>query len=223
MSNDATINTADEEGSEASSEFIYSADRGRGILTPSDREFLLGGKTDYQQQSVEQKRRRIRGRIENALLDFSLLFEDIETRDREQLFDPDDDLRAAYTEGITNALAFLYLGAKRYPVGFRELLANGVKESEQELTDSDYRVVRVEFDVEELGGIDVDAVIDALESGDYDELTGEELRTFVLLLGETDAFAATAMREELKDQISELTNRMSETTDRKGWVEELSN
>ena len=51
-----------------------SPDRDRGVLTQSDREFLLGRKSDYTEQSRRQKRSRIRRRVRNAVLDFSILF-----------------------------------------------------------------------------------------------------------------------------------------------------
>ena len=158
------------------------ADRPRGILTPSDRDFLLERKTDYTEHSMKQKRNRIRRRVRNAVLDFSILFEYMEERDRETVFDPDDDERDAYTQGITDMLAFLHLGTVGYHTPFKDMLAEGVGKAEQRLAGSNYRMVDVEFNVEPVGQIDVDDVVEKLESEEFAELTDEELRAFVRLL-----------------------------------------
>ncbi|WP_224270973.1 hypothetical protein [Haloprofundus salinisoli] len=201
----------------------YSADRGRGILTPSDREYLLGRKTDYTEHSKKQKRNRIRRRLRNAILDFTILFEHLEDRDRETVFNPDDDARDAYTQGITDMLAFLHLGTMGYYTPFKDMLAQGVNKAEQELADSDYRMVTVDFNVEPVGRIDVDAVVDKLEYGEFDELTDEELRAFTRLLADSDEFSAADVRSEMKAQMSEFIERLDSATERRDRrLEELN-
>ena len=193
----------------------YSADRGRGILTPSDREYLLGRKTDYTDHSKKQKRNRIRRRVRNAILDFTILFEHLEDRDRETVFNPDDDAREAYTQGITDLLAFLHLGTMGYYTPFKDMLAQGVNEAEQELAGSDYRMVTVDFNVDPVGRIDVDEVIDKLEFGDFGDVTDEELRAFVRLLAESEGFSATSLRSEMKEQMSEFIERVDAAAERR--------
>ncbi len=183
-------------------------DRPRGILTPSDREFLLGQKTDYTEHSKKQKRNRIRRRLRNAILDFSIIFEHLEERDREMVFDPDDEAREAYTRGITNMLGFLHLGTMGYYVPFKHMLAEGVNKAEQRLAGSDYRMVNVEFNVDPVGRIDVDDVIDKLDNDEFEQLTGEELRAFVRLLTESDEFSPDATREELHAQMEEFVGQV---------------
>lgn len=201
----------------------YSAERARGVLTPSDREFLLGRKTDYTEHSKKQKRNRIRNRLRNAILDFTIIFECLEDRDRETVFNPDDDARAAYTQGITDLLAFLHLGTMGYYTPFKDMLAQGVSEAEQELAGSDYRMVTVDFNVDPVGQIDVDEVIDKLEFGDFEEITDEELRAFVRLLSEADDFSATSMRSEMKEQMTEFIEKVNTATElREERVQELS-
>jgi len=112
------------------------SDRPRGILTPSDRDFLIGRKTDYTDHSKKQKRNRIRRRVRNAVLDFSILFEYMEERDRETVFDPDDEDRDAYTQGITDVLSFLHLGTMGYHTPFKDMLSEGVGKAEQRLAGS---------------------------------------------------------------------------------------
>ncbi|WP_136603240.1 hypothetical protein [Salinigranum halophilum] len=212
-------------GTEAhqSTELAFSADRERGILTPSDREFLLGRKTDYTEHSKKQKRNRIRRRLRNAILDFTILFEHLEDRDRETVFNPDDENREAYTRGITDMLAFLHLGTMGYHTPFKHMLAKGVNKAEQELADSEYRMVNVEFNVDPVGQIDVDAVVDKLDAGAFDDLTDEELRAFVRLLGESDDFDATAVRSEMKAQMTAFIEAVDAAADRRDRrVEELN-
>ncbi|QSW99626.1 hypothetical protein [Haloterrigena alkaliphila] len=200
------------------------ADRPRGILTPSDRDFLLGRKTDYTDHSKKQKRNRIRRRVRNAVLDFSILFECMEERDRETVFDPDDEDRDAYTQGITDMLAFLHLGTMGYHTPFKDMLSEGVGKAEQRLAGSNYRMVNVEFNVEPVGQIDVDDVIEKLENEEFAQLTDEELRAFVRLLTMSDAFSPETTREEIKDRVDEFAERLAESSDaRERNLEELTN
>lgn len=201
----------------------YDPDRDRGILTRSDREFLLGRKRDYTDHSKKQKRNRIRQRIQNALLDFTIVFEHLTDRDRSTVFDPDDEERAAYTQGIVDLLAFLHLGTMGYSTPFKDMLAQGVHKAEQELAGSEYRMVNVYFNVDPVGQIDVDEVIDKLERGRFDEITDEELRAFVRLLAESDEFSPEPMREEIKDQMLAFAERASAAANqRERRVEELT-
>jgi|GEM_PF-238858 len=202
--------TGDGDDSDSPFDLIYSTDRGRGILTPSDREFLLGRKTDYTEHSKKQKRNRIRRRIRNAILDFPILFEHLEGRDRETVFNPDDEYREAYTRGITHMLAFLHLGTMGYYTPFKHMLAEGVNKAEQELAGSEYRMVQVDFNVDPVGRIDVDKVIEKLEYDRYDEITDEELRAFVRLLGDSEGFSPDTIRDDIKAQMDEFLQGVEE-------------
>ncbi|SIR82898.1 hypothetical protein SAMN05421858_4005 [Haladaptatus litoreus] len=211
------------DATEFPNELAYSADRDRGILTPSDREFLIGRKSDYTEHSKKQKRNRIRRRLRNAILDCTILFEHLEHRDRETVFNPDDDARDAYTRGITDMLAFLHLGTMGYYTPFKDMLGQGVNKAEQELAGSDYRMVNVEFNVDPVGQIDVDEVIDKLEFGDFEDITDEELRVFVRLLAESEDFSATSMRSDMKEQMSEFIEKINAAAaQRDQRVEELN-
>ncbi len=190
-------------------------DRPRGVLTPSDREFLLGRKTDYTDHSKKQKRNRIRRRVRNAILDFSILFECLEERDRNTVFDPNDAEREAYTEGIIDMLAFLHLGTMGYYTPFKDMLAEGVGKGEQRLAGSDYRMVTVDFNVDPVGEIDVDAVLEKLEEEAFAELTEEELRAFVRLLTMSDEFCPTDTRESIMENVEEYVRQVTESAERR--------
>ncbi|ELY91734.1 hypothetical protein C483_09344 [Natrialba hulunbeirensis JCM 10989] len=200
------------------------SDRPRGILTPSDRDFLLGRKTDYTDHSKKQKRNRIRRRVRNAILDFSILFEYMEERDRETVFDPDNEDRDAYTQGITDMLAFLHLGTMGYHTPFKDMLSEGVGKAEQRLAGSNYRMVNVEFNVDPVGQIDVDEVIEKLDNEEFAELTDEELRAFVRLLTMSDEFSPDTAREHIKDRLDEYSSNVEESAqERERKLEELTN
>lgn len=204
-------------------ELAFDPDRDRGVLTPSDREFLLGRKTDYTDHSKKQKRNRIRRRVRNAILDFTILFDHLDDRDRETVFDPDDAERDAYTRGITDMLAFLHLGTMGYSTPFKDMLARGVSKGEQELAGSDYRMVNVEFNVDPVGRIDVDEVVEKLDAGRFDEITNEELRAFVRLLAESEDFSPAPIRQEMKGQMDLFAERAAEAAARRDQrVEELT-
>ncbi|MFW6317076.1 MAG: hypothetical protein ACOC06_01225 [Halorubrum sp.] len=205
-------------------ETAADAERPRGILTPSDRDFLLGRKTDYTEHSKKQKRNRIRRRVRNAILDFSLLYECLEDRDRKTVFDPDDEDREAYTRGITDMLGFLHLGTMGYVTPFKDMLSEGVAKSEQRLAGSDYRMVRVDFNVEPVGQIDVDEVVEKLENDEFAKLTDEELRAFVRLLTVSESFSPEEVGDEIKDRVDEFAERSTESAaSHERTLEELTN
>ena len=193
-----------------SMEMAVDSDRPRGILTPSDRDFLLGRKTDYTDHSKKQKRNRIRRRVRNAILDFSILFSYLDERDRETVFDPDDEDREAYTQGITDVLAFLHLGTMGYYTPFKDMLSEGVRKAEQRLAGSDYRMVNVEFNVEPVGQIDVDEVIEKLEAEEFAQISDEELRAFVRLLTMSEEFSPESARALIEENIDEFAEAVEE-------------
>lgn len=200
----------DADSAASTGELAFDPNRDRGVLTPSDREFLLGRKTDYTEHSKKQKRNRIRRRVRNAILDFTILFDHLDDRDRETVFDPDDAERDAYTRGIVDMLAFLHLGTMGYSTPFKDMLAQGVSKGEQALAGSDYRMVNVEFNVDPVGRIDVDEVVEKLDQGRFDEITDGELRAFARLLAESEDFSPVPLRDEIKGQMDTFVERAAE-------------
>lgn len=72
-------------------------DRPRGILTPTDRRYLLG-EDDRDGQDERNTRYRIRERTQNSLLDLQLIADEMEPRDMERvLSDVDDDVLESVT------------------------------------------------------------------------------------------------------------------------------
>lgn len=99
-------------------------DRPRGILTPADREYLISDKSGYSHQAQHKRKKAIKKRIVNALLDFALLENYLDEELREEIFTPFDtgnvfnegtELYSSeqhYTSVFSNLIAFLYRETK---------------------------------------------------------------------------------------------------------------
>jgi hypothetical protein len=91
-------------------------DRKNAMLTTEDRRWLTGEKSyegEHAKQQRYQRRRDIRKRVHNTILDFTILFEHLEEAEREKLFErlengDDDD---EFTAGLRDGLAFILYNA----------------------------------------------------------------------------------------------------------------
>jgi len=128
-------------------------ERERGVLSKADRRFLLDSDDEEKKSSKGRvTRSRIRDRIYDGLLDYSILVEELEERDRQSVFDQfskDHDLQ----RGATNALIFLYLALEEQNLDFETILVPAVESAEQVLAseevDTEAEIeVEIEFDVE---------------------------------------------------------------------------
>jgi hypothetical protein len=121
--------------------------RGRGFLTPTDREYLRG-EIDYENQETDAHRRRdIRDRTKNSIRDFKLLFRELEEQEREKIF-TDIDIRVE----ITFVLAFLCLGLENDSFEPKDLTTTSVER---------------EFNFRNLEELVSSAVREVLLKGDY--------------------------------------------------------
>lgn len=128
------------------------AGRKNAMLTTEDRRWLTGEKTyegEHAKQQRYQRRRDIRERIYNSMLDFTIIFQQLEETEREKLFgrlsddgtqwDVDDE---AFEDGIRDALAFLL-----YNVGITKRMSteqdlSETTVAEQLVSDAIYRAGR---------------------------------------------------------------------------------
>lgn len=106
--------------------------RPRGVLTEADRRYLTG---EYQTEDDEPTegaeyniRRRIRGRTQNAIKDFTLLLEHQTETDRDRVFDvhEDDELM----NSIVDLISYLYLGTDESSLDFAKITASALKQAE---------------------------------------------------------------------------------------------
>jgi hypothetical protein len=122
-----------------------SSERGRGVLSVADREYLRGERELSSVQAERNARARIRERVYDALLDFEVLVEWLSERDLELVFEK----RTAEAEGteafdaLVSAMAFLYQGLGRTDLDFETVLREGVNLAEA----ADDRAATVSLDV----------------------------------------------------------------------------
>ncbi|WP_121822888.1 hypothetical protein [Halostella salina] len=151
--------------------------RDRGVLTPADRAFLRGEATLRSEQSAYDARYRIRRRLRNAVLDLALLFERMESRDRERVF-ADDDL----DDALVDALALLYRGVGDGDRSRRATFVEAVHRAERQCGAT---AVSATFEVERTTA-SVDETVEKIAQGAYRDLTEAELRAFAHHCGERE-------------------------------------
>ena len=119
-------------------------ERDRGILTERDRDYLLGEVTYQDQQQQRNRRRHIRNRLKNGIIDFGILNR-LEPRDRKQIvaslndssIESQKDIKSEsdlLTEGLIGAIRFLYLLSYDADLPFEDILQQGVRKGEKERT-----------------------------------------------------------------------------------------
>lgn len=152
--------------------------RDRGILTEADREFLLGEKDDLQPQSKREARQRIRNRLENAILDLSLLSRALEDDDREMVADPvfpdssEGNLRLTHVCSLFYHMIVDTSGdTERSIERFENSLGNSIESSLKRIEDNMLINVEANLAVERLSP-NVDSLLDKYESNEetLDEL-----------------------------------------------------
>ncbi|SDM50543.1 hypothetical protein SAMN04487949_1889 [Halogranum gelatinilyticum] len=196
-------------------QMMPSDDRDRGILTPDDRKFLKGKKEFSSEQSERDARYRIRKRVKNSILDFSILLHHLDERDRKQVFSKhmakssDDEISSEklrefvestmFSQGISDAISLLYLGVSDAGDSFEAVLKEGVagaEESKGYLVDS----VSVDIDVSR-GKPDMEDLVSKLNSGE--PLSEEEIRA-VINSGQfdIDAESLDMLLQQISSQLS---------------------
>jgi len=206
-------------------EYDYGrAGRPRGVLSPADREYLLG-ESDLEDQSHGERRRRgfIRERLLHAILDFRLIFEYLEQRDIVQVFDPvrdpgrdadksrDREKEDALRAGVEDVFAFLYGATRRSHPSFRHLVQTGVRRGAKRYFGRNDRAT-VEIEQPDRGRIEeIQRTIDA---GRPDALTDAERDRVIDVLVEAgelpdvrEAWEQTGDGQMLADLESDLDEK----------------
>lgn len=99
-------------------------DRPRGILSPTDREYLCGRKEYAQPQTDANRRQEIRERIKNGLKDFVYLWAFLESDERQKVF---KELGEEETdEAIESMVTFAFLGIDQNTTRMEECIERGV-------------------------------------------------------------------------------------------------
>jgi len=183
-----------------------ATERKNALLTQGQREYLRGEKEFKNEQSERDIRYEIRERIKDGLLDFELLADELEPRDRKQIF---KDVRPAALrgdehvnvdempqrdemEGLVHTVAFLYLAARDADLPFEKVVELGISEAnfERPFVPSDVEVridERVEFDYEEIfDKVERGERLSEIEYSAVKSLLLKDLERYVELCGGTD-------------------------------------
>lgn len=142
--------------------------RGRGMLSPADREFLRGDRDLSSVQAERNARTRIRTRIYDALRDFEVLVEHLDERDSDLVFGKrasDGDGTEAF-DAFVSTVAFLYRGLDHTDLDFETVLREGINLAEA----PDDRAATVDFDVT-YHALDADHLREKVEAGKSLSLT----------------------------------------------------
>lgn len=157
----------------------YKSGRERGILTKGDRNYLIGGPDESLSTAGEQQRRfELRKRAINSIVDFTILMDQLEDRDRIKIQEETDP---------TDAVAFL-LGP------YVREIADAPKDSPKAsgatrdfyanyLADRLEAAINRAFEVEVGDGWDVDIEITDIEAPDQGSPSPEEIETLIQVGG----------------------------------------
>lgn len=189
-----------------------SSDRDRGILTEDDRKFLLGDeeKANLSEGAEYNIRRRIRERVEDSLLDFNILLEELDAADRKKVFSHQHtvkDERPLPTDCVRDVIAFLFLGKTdnttieegddgHHNPAFELELRLGLERAYRE---RDLLLRDMDLQIESKRAPDLNAVTELLEN-DVDVDPG-----LLAPLIEAGAIDSDDTREFLKEQLVEET------------------
>lgn len=188
------------------------SDRPRGILSPSDREYLTdpeGFVEKKSRQAADKREGAIHKRVRASLRDFRLLADELPAEEREKIFaaDPGSEELTELQDDIVKTIEFLYTGMGGES-GFRKPLEYGVRNGELELGNINNPFdVAPQFRVNVISRNDPGGVIDAIESEKWSRLTRPPaaLFAFFKLAMRADAIDFDAVRErvDLEHKLSE--------------------
>lgn len=194
-------------------------DRDRGVLAPVDRKFLTGEKQYDHRQSTYNRREQIRGRIENALLDFSIIADEMDASEREKIFRAGDRPREERRElerGMAGLIRFLYLGLGRSR--FEQVLREGVQEAEYDLGTTEQPLsTDVRLEVEPQRDYNLEETAKQIQRGDWYGLEPGGAIGFLKFARQSPGFDAEQILEELLETRDRMDDRAA---DRAGSTEE---
>lgn len=174
-------------------------ERDRGVLSKKDRLYLLdAGEEETKSSKGRVTRSRIRDRIYNGVLDFKIIRNEVEARDRQKVFEdfPDD---MDFRQGVIAAVEFLYQGIEETDHDFEEVLVPAIESAERKLSGED-KGHNIEVDIE----FDVETKL-LLTDRDPEDYTDEELGK-MLLDGQIDGESAYHLLEQrFSDNTRDIT------------------
>jgi hypothetical protein len=169
----------DAKGVVSNESILEPNDRPRGILSPTDREYLCGLK-DYSHNQTELNRRQdIRERTIEGIRDFNLLWLLLDKPEWEKIIDAFEveELNTAFSSMV----AFMYLGLEQDDSRMNEVLERGLYQGANSDTSrrwsGDVNDVTVDIDIDYEPNID--QLYTRVQEGEADQLTPAEIGALV--------------------------------------------
>lgn len=198
-------------------------DRPRGILTEADRDYLISDKSGYTHQAQHKRKKALRERIENALLDFALIENHLDEELREEIltpfdttnvFDNDIELYSSeqhYTSAISNLIAFLYRETKEetgFNPSFSMSLENGIVKGEFEPGTAYYGSYNVDIDItfENLPDreINVKSITERAKQDGANTLNKAEMASVIEILARSGSVNPGELQDEFQEWVEEF-------------------
>lgn len=187
-------------------------DRPNAMLTKAQREFVTGKKEysgEHAKQQRYQMRTAVRQRVRDTLLDFQLLFEHMDDRERERVFEvapeqgvsPNREERRkqrALRYALADTLGFLYQGLEHTRYSFKHFLERGILQAVNKMAPEGQLVnaqTVFSVDIEPFPQADIESVAERIAEGNFDDLTEHELREYVKVTAGMDEFDREAVIE----------------------------
>ena len=175
------------------------SDRPRGVLSKTDREFLLGQKDYAHNQSRANRKQTIRERIEHSLYDFTLLWLVLPPRERERVITEMDDTDA--NASMEALITFVYLSLDQDVAELESRIERGVLAGASYDPDSkeDGQVTNVDVSID----IDHQPRVDELKTKlqeQADGLTPEEIG-ILARVGELEPEDLEALEESRTESV----------------------
>ena len=212
---------------------VYSSesdrmDRPRGILSQADREYLVSDKSGYSHQAQHKRKKAIKERIANALLDFALIEDHLDEELREDIFAQFDttnifeektELHSSkehYASVFPNLIAFLYRESKKetFNPSFSMMLEQGIVRGEFEPGTIYYGPHNVDIDItfEKLPErqVNINSITERAKRDGAKTLNEEEMTSVIEILARSDSVDP----EELQDEFQEWVEEFEEENER---------
>lgn len=103
---------------------LKPVDRPRGILTPTDRDYLCGQKEYSHEQTELNRQQSIRERITEAVRDFDLLWLLLDESEREKIIDTFET--GEIEVSFSSIISFMYLGVEQDTDHMEEIIEQGI-------------------------------------------------------------------------------------------------
>jgi len=150
---------------------IGHGERDRGILSKTDREYLLGLKNYENKQSEANRRQDIRNRLRNSLRDFKIIWPLLDQKDRAQVFTSSDD--NVIDDSVEAMISLVYLGLNQDIPRLEKAIKRGILAGENVNPEGDAKNIDVSININYYP--DVEDAKEKMKKHPLTDLTVEEI------------------------------------------------